>query len=117
MTDIFFLALRGNATLTGSPAVEFGLNIRLGEGEPWRATVDHHTHCTTVRFAPGRNAKEMPKGVAHTLAPSSPASFFRVFRGSIRCGWGRVKRGRRRAGYCTCRALNVISREAGSARS
>ena len=76
MTDIFFLALRGNATLTGSPAVEFGLNIRLGEGEPWRAAIDHHTHCTTVRFAPGRNAKEMPKGVAHTLAPSSPASCF-----------------------------------------
>jgi hypothetical protein len=57
MTDIFFLALRGNATLTGSSAVEFGLNIRLGKGEPWRAAVDHYTHCTTVRFAPGRNAK------------------------------------------------------------
>src|ERR671926_1626353 len=77
MTDIFFLALRGNATLTGPPAVEFGLNIRLGEGEPWRAAIDYHTHCTTVRFAPGRNAKEMPKGVAHTLAPSSPASLLR----------------------------------------
>src|ERR1043166_1868851 len=114
MTDIFFLALRGNATLPGAPAVEFGLNIRLGEGEPWRAAVDHRPHRPTVRFAPGRNAKEMPKGVAHTLAPSSPASCFRVFWGSIRCGWGRVKRGGSRAGYCTCRSLNVISRAAGS---
>jgi hypothetical protein len=57
MTDVFFLTLRGNATLSGAPAVQFGLNIRLGESKPWRAAVDHHTYGATVRFAPGRNAK------------------------------------------------------------
>src|SRR5207244_1890634 len=76
MTDIFFLALRGYATLTGSPAVQFSLNIRLGECDPWRAAIDHHTYCTTVRFAPGRNTKQMPKGVAHTRRPSLQRLFY-----------------------------------------
>jgi hypothetical protein len=57
MTDIFFLTLRGNATLPWSPTVQFGLNIRLTERESWWAAIDHHTYGAPVRFAPGRNAK------------------------------------------------------------
>ena len=34
-----------------------------------------------------------------------------TFRGSIRRGAGRVKRGSRRTGYCTCRSLGIIRKK------
>src|SRR5262245_33671370 len=91
MTDIFFLAPRGDPALPWSAAVQLGLNVRFGERQPWRAAIDYHPHCATVRFAPGCNTKQMPKGVPHTLAPSSPASSRLCFGGSIRRGQWCVK--------------------------
>ena len=44
-------------TLARHASVEVRLDVGLGQRQPWRTAVDYHTHCTPVRFAPGRNTK------------------------------------------------------------
>src|SRR5579872_4932514 len=58
-----FLALRGEARLAGSAAIQPGLDIHLGQGEAWRAAIDHAADSGSVAFAPGGDTEQMAEAV------------------------------------------------------
>jgi len=58
-----FAALRRETRLAGSPLVEIGLDVRLGQRDARRATVDHATDGGPMAFAEGRDPEQVPESV------------------------------------------------------
>ena len=63
------LPLRGEARLPGPPLVEIGLDIRLGERNAGRATVDHAADRCPVAFAEGRDPEQVAECIERHGAP------------------------------------------------
>jgi len=60
---IRFLALRGEARLTGPAAVEIALDVGLDQRDQRRAAIDHTADRNPVALAEGRDAEQMAEGV------------------------------------------------------
>ena len=65
LDGIGLLARGDDGGLAGAATVEVGLDITFGEGNPRGATVDDDADSASVRFAPGGDAEQVTKGVAH----------------------------------------------------
>ena len=64
---ISFLPLRGEVTLTWTPAIHLRRDRREVDLGLRRATVDDGAKASAVRLAKGRHAKRTAKGVAHAI--------------------------------------------------
>jgi hypothetical protein len=51
--------------LSGATPIQFALNIRLGDVDLRRTTIDHDADAAAMRLAERRNAKKLAEGVAH----------------------------------------------------
>ncbi len=58
LDTVGLVALGHQAALAGPSAVEVGLDVVLGELQPWRAPVEHDAHRTAVGLAEGGDAEE-----------------------------------------------------------
>ena len=67
-TLVGFVALRHQAALAGTAAIQFALNIGLGDLHARRTTIDHHPDTAPVGFAPGRDPEKLAETVAHLSA-------------------------------------------------
>ncbi len=66
LAAIGFIARSDDGALAGAAAIELALDVFFAEFDAGRATVDDHADATAVRFAPGRDAKELSEAVAHS---------------------------------------------------
>ena len=81
-------ALGGQRALPRAPAVQLGLQIRLGQLQQGRAAVDHRADGRAVRLAEGGDPEQVPEGVAHGARwwpPDERAVNRRVVRTSYGC--------------------------------
>ena len=60
---IRFFALGGETRLTGLSPIEPMLNLRLGDRDPRRTTVDHAAQRRAVALAPGSDPKKVTESV------------------------------------------------------
>src|SRR5262245_35975558 len=67
-------ALRREARLAGPPLVEVGLDVRLGQRDARRATVDHATDRGPMAFAEGRDPEEVAESVERHRVPLDAVS-------------------------------------------
>jgi hypothetical protein len=51
--------------LAGTPSIEVALNVGVAQFDARRTTIDDDTDAAAVRFAPGRDAKELSEAAAH----------------------------------------------------
>ena len=63
-----FLALGDEVALPGRATIEVGLDVRLGEREQRRASVDDRAERAAVRLAEGGHPEQRAEGVAHANA-------------------------------------------------
>jgi hypothetical protein len=54
-----------NFALTRAAPIQLALNIRLGDVDLRRTTIDHDTDAAAVRLAECRNAKKLAEGIPH----------------------------------------------------
>ena len=57
LASVLLLSRSDDVALPWAATVEIGLDIRLAEREARRASINHNTHSTAVRLAPGGDTK------------------------------------------------------------
>jgi len=67
LDGIGLLAGRDDLRLAGPAAIQLGLNVRLAQFEPGRASIYHHSHASAVGFTPGSDAEKAAETVCHAL--------------------------------------------------
>ena len=65
LNRVGFFAGRDDGRLTRATAVQVGLDVRFGQRQTGRAAIDDHPDAAAMRFAPGGDAEELSKRVAH----------------------------------------------------
>jgi len=65
--------LAGEGALAGAAAIQLGLDIRFGQGQPGGTAVHYDAHRAAMGFAKCRDAKKPPERIAHAAACPSRA--------------------------------------------
>ena len=66
-----FFAGSDDGRLTRATAVQVGLDVHFGQRQAGRAAIDDHPDAAAMRFAPGGDAEEVSKRVAHDRVNSA----------------------------------------------
>jgi hypothetical protein len=67
LAPVFFFPLGCNLALARPTAIQFTLDLGLGQFDVRRAPVDHNANAAAVRFAKSGDAKELAESVAHCV--------------------------------------------------
>ena len=65
LAPVSFVARSDDRTLARPPPIQIVLDIFFAQGKTRGTTIDHNANTAAMRFAPGRDAKEVAEGVAH----------------------------------------------------
>src|SRR6266550_4003692 len=62
---VFLFALGRQFALTGATTIKLSLNLRFGNFDAWRTTIDHHADAASMGLAKCGDAKQLAKCVGH----------------------------------------------------